>query len=814
MNSDPSAGVQQELRAEPNDPWSAADSCWDGIDDPDRHLPPDPADDLGSDDDFLSAHMMEYFAQLPEVTNDGPTPPPTDEEFAADVLERGADEAVIVLGSLDPGPRTAALIAVLNPACLAPRSMVSVISATEKLASWVQAQQHRWLAAFACPGVAASTGALQEYASQPGQPLHESPAEGGLDRPDGSSDLTCSGSAIHGDPDIDTVLEEVAIKVAAAEVGAALRLSPIAASRRVCQAVDFAIELPATLRALEAGTIDRARSLTIAERTQNLPTELRRRVERAVLPKAATRTPGQLRGIVDRAVISVDPEAAKKRHEHALGERNVGCRPGEDGIGIFQAHLAADRAQVAFGVIDQLAHQLKQNRAQASDTRGIGALRADVFGDLFDQLATTGTVTIRRTLQCRANSEGANSSRQPSSEQPRAQAGTPLEQQASPTGPTNQGTAGSYPDADAEPATYSAPQETADTPNIPVSDAGFDPIDDAALGNDTDSFHGELPGIQAAPGSARRSESISLQQFSITSPHDLGVDNTTDRQQDGTQAHSHPVRHEHVCGCRPPNEWSETAWGTHHGRLTHLNVTIARSTLFGDDDRPGELEGHGAVPADLARAIATSAETITAIAIDPSCGTGLDLGRTSYRPRLAQRDHVTTRDQTCRFVGCRQPARRCQLDHSNEFCPGKSDGGVTCPCNLVCLCQFHHGLKTGGLWDTEQQGDGTVIWTSPTGRIYETQPRQWPTETDDEPMLLPLPTENSDGDGEPTDESLESGASAAPGTLGSRESPRFTGQFEARTSAHTNETSGPHESSIPADARNGESDPDDELPPF
>jgi hypothetical protein len=130
------------------------------------------------------------------------------------------------------------------------------------------------------------------------------------------------------------------------------------------------------------------------------------------------------------------------------------------------------------------------------------------------------------------------------------------------------------------------------------------------------------------------------------------------------------------------------------------------------------------------------------------------------------------------------------------------------------LCQFHHGLKTGGLWDTEQQGDGTVIWTSPTGRIYETQPRQWPTETDDEPMLLPLPTENSDGDGEPTDESLESGASAAPGTLGPRESPRFTGQFEARTSAHTNETSGPHESSIPADARNGESDPDDELPPF
>ncbi|HEY5839872.1 MAG TPA: DUF222 domain-containing protein [Mycobacterium sp.] len=749
---------------------------------------------MDSDADFLSAHMIEYFAQLPEVTTDAPVPPPSDQEFAADLLERGADEAVVVLASLDPGPRTAALIAQLNPSSLSPRAMVSVISATEKLASWVQARQHRWLAAFACPGIAAPTGALKEYASQPGQPLHDGGAKTGLDRLDGMTDLTSSGSAVHGDPAIDTVLEEVAIKVAAAEVGAALRLSPIAASRRVCQAVDFAIELPATLRALEAGTIDRARSLTIAERTQDLPTELRRRVERAVLPKAVARTPGQVRGIVDRAVISVDPEAAKKRHERALSERNVGCRPGEDGIGIFQAQLAADRAQVAFGVIDQLAYQLKRNRDQASDTRGIGALRADVFGDLFDQLATTGTVTIRKTLQHRANGEGTNISPRQSGEQPHPQAGTPAGNEGSPAGPPNQATAASFPDAGAEPSFPDAGAEPATNstsqgcagPNTPTSDTDIEPVDDAAHGKDIDYIYGGLPHAQNAPGSVERAESIPPQKFPMPIRQHRVEENTTDRQQDGADAYSHPLLHEHACGCRPPNEWSDTAWGTHHGRLTHLNVTIARSTLFGDDDRPGELEGHGAIPADLARAIATSAETITAIAIDPSCGTGLDLGRTSYRPRLAQRDHVTTRDQTCRFVGCRQPARRCQLDHSNEFCPGKSDGGVTCPCNLVCLCQFHHGLKTGGLWDTEQLKDGTVIWTSPTGRTYETQPRQWPTETDDAPVRPPRPAENADDEGGIIE------------TYNSPDAARSAEQVEASRSGHSAEAISARQSATPA----------------
>ena len=112
------------------------------------------------------------------------------------------------------------------------------------------------------------------------------------------------------------------------------------------------------------------------------------------------------------------------------------------------------------------------------------------------------------------------------------------------------------------------------------------------------------------------------------------------------------------CRCHEPGTSpAPPMWGlgTHQGRATGLNVTIAATTLAGLDDLPGELDGHGTIPADLARALAASAATITAVAVNPTCGTALDLGRTVYRPRQSQRDYVNQRDQTCRFPSAGNP---------------------------------------------------------------------------------------------------------------------------------------------------------------
>jgi hypothetical protein len=91
---------------------------------------------------------------------------------------------------------------------------------------------------------------------------------------------------------------------------------------------------------------------------------------------------------------------------------------------------------------------------------------------------------------------------------------------------------------------------------------------------------------------------------------------------------------------------------------------------------------------------------------------------TSYRPTTRLWDYVTARDLTCRFCTCRQPATRCDLDHTTPF----DQGGVTCSCNLGAGCRFHHQIKQHPGWHLAQPTPGTFTWTTPTGRTYATQP--------------------------------------------------------------------------------------------
>ncbi|WP_082695784.1 HNH endonuclease signature motif containing protein [Mycobacterium sp. IS-1742] len=92
-----------------------------------------------------------------------------------------------------------------------------------------------------------------------------------------------------------------------------------------------------------------------------------------------------------------------------------------------------------------------------------------------------------------------------------------------------------------------------------------------------------------------------------------------------------------------------------------------------------------------------------------------------YRPSARLAAFVRMRDLTCRFPGCNRPADRADIDHTTPH-----PAGPTCASNTKCLCRLHHLLKTfwigiGG-WADEQLPNGTIIWTSPTGRRYHTKP--------------------------------------------------------------------------------------------
>ena len=120
-------------------------------------------------------------------------------------------------------------------------------------------------------------------------------------------------------------------QMAAAELGAALCLSPLAARWRVELAKDL-VRLPVTRIALAAGRIDLAKARAVVEAVAPLTDELAAAVESRVAARAPDQSAAQLRGCLRRAVISTDPAGAEARRAVKVGQRGVWREQGEDGM--------------------------------------------------------------------------------------------------------------------------------------------------------------------------------------------------------------------------------------------------------------------------------------------------------------------------------------------------------------------------------------------------------------------------------------------------------------------------------------------------
>jgi hypothetical protein len=153
-----------------------------------------------------------------------------------------------------------------------------------------------------------------------------------------------------------------------------------------------------------------------------------------------------------------------------------------------------------------------------------------------------------------------------------------------------------------------------------------------------------------------------------------------------------------------------------------INVIASQQTLDGCSDQPGYLEGYGVIDADQVRQLAESA-TLRMLS-EPAVN---DAEALRYQPSAALERWIRCRDLTCCFPGCDRPAWVADIDHTipfNHIRP--SAGGLTVPANNKCYCRHHHRLKTfhdgPDGWRDEQLPDGTVVLTSPTGRVYRNTP--------------------------------------------------------------------------------------------
>lgn len=147
-----------------------------------------------------------------------------------------------------------------------------------------------------------------------------------------------------------------------------------------------------------------------------------------------------------------------------------------------------------------------------------------------------------------------------------------------------------------------------------------------------------------------------------------------------------------------------------------VQVVVPASTLLGDGTQPAELVGHAPIDTASARCLAAAATGWDRVVTHPVTGVVLSVDR--YRPSEQQRRLLRARDERCRFPGCRMPVHRCDLDHTVDA----ALGGPTSTCNLAHLCRRHHSLKHASEWTVVQRLDGTLVWTSPTGRVHLDDP--------------------------------------------------------------------------------------------
>ena len=159
------------------------------------------------------------------------------------------------------------------------------------------------------------------------------------------------------------------------ELAASLTLTTRSADALLDTACGLA-RLPLTRAALATGEIDRAKALVITEGVTCLSDAHAAAVETAVIGRAPGQTSGQLRAATQRAVLAVDPAAAKRRREEARKDARVEVWDERCGTAALAGRdlppaevLAADKR------IDALARQLKS----AGREESLSELRAEVY---------------------------------------------------------------------------------------------------------------------------------------------------------------------------------------------------------------------------------------------------------------------------------------------------------------------------------------------------------------------------------------------------------------------------------------------------
>jgi hypothetical protein len=150
-----------------------------------------------------------------------------------------------------------------------------------------------------------------------------------------------------------------------------------------------------------------------------------------------------------------------------------------------------------------------------------------------------------------------------------------------------------------------------------------------------------------------------------------------------------------------------------------VGVVVPATSLFGESEEPGHVDGYGPVPAELVRELVRAAEEagtarLRRLFADPDSGqlVAMESRSRSFDGGLAKL--IRLRDQTCRTAWCDAPIRH--TDHARAH----ASGGATSFGNGQGLCEACDHAKQASGWQARPSPGRrhTVTTTTPTGHSY------------------------------------------------------------------------------------------------
>ena len=181
-----------------------------------------------------------------------------------------------------------------------------------------------------------------------------------------------------------------------------------------------------------------------------------------------------------------------------------------------------------------------------------------------------------------------------------------------------------------------------------------------------------------------------------------------------------------------PNDPTFAALGEPPAAQVQLIVSLP--TLLGIAQGAGQIPGWGAMSgAEKPEQLALAAGSIwKRVVTDPLTGgrSRSPRGPTRCRPAWPNRSRPGMAPAGRRDA--RSPPNTPTSTTAREWKPNDA-GGPTAETNLAALHRGHHNLKTAGFWDSDQSADGSLHWTTATGRTVTTYPYIY-DHPDDQPV--------------------------------------------------------------------------------